>query len=333
MSLGVIATICLLLIAVALFRLCRTPVGLIGLKPALISRLTRMGAKDFNPADRAGADKFTGIMLGNGKLAAGVRKSIVHINTGENTVPCVLYAPAGEGPFPILVWIHGGCWLVGRPDHSERETSYIAREANVLVVSVDYRLAPEHPFPAGLNDCFDVTTWLAQHGAEWGGDPTRISVGGSSAGGNLAAAVALRARDEGGVNLRRQILRVPITDALKTDEWPSYRLAGEDYVLGKRGMSEAFELYAPEEKDRHHPWVSPLYADDLARLPPTLITTAELDPLRDQGEAYAQRLREHNIPVTVQRFPRTIHDFIASAKPLRASSAMAVELLRRVNAA
>ncbi|MEH6581810.1 MAG: alpha/beta hydrolase [Halioglobus sp.] len=332
MSISFIAVLVLLLLTFVVYRLCRTPVGLIGLKPAVICRLTKMGARDFDPAARAEADKFTGMMLGNGKLSPGVKKSSVNIDLSEHTVPCILYTPPGEGPFPILVWIHGGCWLVGRPDHGERETSYIARQANVLVVSVDYRLAPEHPFPAGLDDCFNVCTWLAQHGEEFGGDPMRISVGGSSAGGNLATAVALRARDDGGVKLLSQILRVPITDALKTDEWPSYRLAGEDYVLGRRAMVEAIELYTPNEKDRQHPWVSPLNAVELSGLPPTLITTAELDPLRDQAEAYAQRLREQKVAVTLKRFPATIHDFIASPKPLRESSELAVALLREVNA-
>ncbi|MCZ6829169.1 MAG: alpha/beta hydrolase [Gammaproteobacteria bacterium] len=268
MSISLTAALALLLLSITVFRLCRTPIGCIGLKPALICKLAKLGARNFDPAERAGADKFTGIMLGNGKLAPGVAKTKVDIDVGDASVSCVLYTPSGIGPFPILVWIHGGCWLVGRPDHGEREISYIAREANALVVSVDYRLAPEHPFPAGLDDCFHVTTWLAQHGAELGGDPTRISVAGSSAGGNLATAVALRARDEGDVNLLSQILRVPITDALKTDEWPSYREAGEDYLLGKRGMEEAIELYTPDEADRHHPWVSPLYAENLAGLPP-----------------------------------------------------------------
>ena len=321
----------LLIIAGALYRLRCTPVGLIGLKPALLSRLTRLGARDFDPTARAGADKFTGMMLGRVKLAPGVGKSLVDIDSGNTIVSCVLYTPPGEGPFPILVWMHGGCWLVGRPDHGEQEISFIAREANTLVVSVDYRLAPEHPFPAGLDDCFNVTTWLARQGGELGGDPARISVGGSSAGGNLATAVALRARDDGGVNLLSQILRVPITDALKTNEWPSYREVGEDYLLGRRGMMEAIELYTPDESDRAHPWVSPLYADKLAGLPHTLITTAQLDPLRDQGEAYAAGLREQGVDVTLKRFDATIHDFIASPKPLRESSQMAAALLRRVN--
>ena len=328
-SLFGLSALCLLAIATAF--LCRTPIGWINIKPALISRLARLGAKRFDPKNRADADKFTGMMLGTGKLAPDVSKSRVEIAVADNPVPCVLYTPSGPGPFPVFVWIHGGCWLLGRPDHGERELSYIAREANTLVVSVDYRLAPEYPYPAGLNDCFQVTSWLARHGGQFNGDPTRISVGGSSAGGNLATAVALRARDEGSVKLLCQILRVPVTDAIETDDWPSYREAGENYVLSRSAMEEAIQLYTPDKSARHQAWVSPLYAPSLAGLPTTLITTAHLDPLRDQGEAYAQRLRAQGVQVRLKRFPATTHDFIGSAKALRASSAMAVEMLRGVN--
>src|SRR5213078_1916119 len=176
-----------------------------------------------------------------------------------------------------------------------------------LVVSVDYRLAPEHRFPAAPEDCYAATRWLAEHAGSLGGDKGRIAVGGDSAGGNLAAVVALMARDRGGPKLAFQLLVYPATD---TDfETRSYRENSEGYFLTRADMVWFWNHYAPRDEDRRNPYAAPLRAASLRGLPPALVITAEFDPLRDEGEAYGARLRDAGNQVLVKRYPGMIHGF------------------------
>jgi acetyl esterase len=176
-----------------------------------------------------------------------------------------------------------------------------------VVVSVDYRLAPEHPFPAAVEDSYAATQWVATHAAEFQGDPSRIAVGGDSSGGNLATVVALMARDRGGPKLVFQVMMFPATDfRLNT---PSMEELGEGYNVTKPMMIGIRNNYLPNPADWTHPLASPMLAPDLSSLPPALIIYAEYDPLRDEAETYAARLKEAGVPVRASRYDGMIHDF------------------------
>jgi acetyl esterase len=211
-------------------------------------------------------------------------------------------------PLPVLVWFHGGGFVIGSVDGSDADSRHLATLASTAVVSVEYRLAPEHPFPAGAEDCFAATQWVAEHAAEIGVDPTRIAVGGDSAGANLATVVALMARDRGAPRLRFQLLVYPVTDLVTLDT-KSHHANAEGYFLTRRTMLWFRQHYVREE-DRKNPYVSPLHAD-LRWLPPALVVTAEFDPLRDEGEHFAERLERAGGVVTLRRYNGMIHGFFS----------------------
>lgn len=227
-------------------------------------------------------------------------------------IPLRVYTPPGPRPHPVLVYFHGGGWVTGDLDSSDTRCRILADWARCLVVSVDYRLAPEHPFPAAADDSFAATTWVAEHAAELGADPRRIAVGGDSAGGNLAAVVALMARDRGGPSLVFQYLVYPVVDC--DLDRPSHKDNGRGYGLTREGMAWYFEQYVPDAARRTDPLVSPIRAKDLSGLPPALVITAEFDPLRDEGEAYAEALRAAGVPVTVTRYDGMVHGFVSQAR-------------------
>ncbi len=220
-------------------------------------------------------------------------------------IPARIYRP-GDGTLPGLVWFHGGGWVLGSLESTDPLCRSLAAQAGCLVISVDYRLAPEHRFPAAVEDAYAATRWVAEHGPELGLDPTRLAVGGDSAGGNLAAVVALQAR-EAGPRLSYQLLVYPATDL--RGWYPSYE-ENWGYFLTERDMRwfEGNYLNADSEKD--DPRVSPLHASSHVGLPPALIVTAEYDPLRDQGEAYGEKLRADGVPVEVRRYQGMIHAFL-----------------------
>jgi len=222
-------------------------------------------------------------------------------------LPIRVYTPFGDGPFPVFVYFHGGGWVLGNVDSTNAICRSVAARTGCTVVSVEYRLAPEHKFPAPLDDCYAATLWAAEHAGEIGADPRRLAVGGDSAGGNLAAAVALRARDENGPKLAMQLLVYPVTDYGTDTE--SYKTNGEGNLLTTDMMSWFWDHYLNTASEGENPLVSPLRAPDLAGLPPALVLTAEYDPLRDEGEAYAARLRDAGVAVTHTRYDGQIHAF------------------------
>jgi acetyl esterase len=224
----------------------------------------------------------------------------------DGDVPIRVFVPEAAGPLPILVHYHGGGWVIGSVDGSENLCRAMANLTPCIVVSVEYRLAPETRFPGGLEDCYAATRWVAEHGAELGGDPTRLAVGGESAGGNLAAAVALLARERGGPNISFQLLVYPVSDA--NFETSSYVEMAEGYGLTLDGMQYFWELYLEDEEDRANPLAAVLQAD-LAGLPPALVITAEYDPLRDEGDALAEKLKAAGVPVERVSYPGQIHGF------------------------
>jgi acetyl esterase len=183
----------------------------------------------------------------------------------------------------------------------------VANRAGCKVVSVEYRLSPEHKFPGPLDDCYAALEWVAANGAEIGVDPSRLAVGGDSAGGNLAAAVALRVRDQGGPPLRYQLLVYPVTN--HGFDTPSYRDNGVDYLLTTDMMRWFWDHYLTGPEDSDNPFACPLRAKELSGLPPAMVITAEFDPLRDEGEEFAAKLREAGVEVTQKRYDGQIHGF------------------------
>ncbi|HLA80190.1 MAG TPA: alpha/beta hydrolase [Thermoleophilia bacterium] len=215
------------------------------------------------------------------------------------------YTPAGEGPFPILVYFHGGGFVFGGLDSSDAECRGIANSAECVVVSVDYRLAPENKFPAAAEDCYSATSWVAENNARLGGDGLPVAVGGMSAGGNLAAAVSLMARDRGGPSLTCQILNVPVLD--NNFDTESYRLNGEGYALTRADSEWFWQQYMSTPDDWANPYAAPLRAPDLSGLPPALVQTMQYDILRDEGRAYAERLRAAGVSVSYKHYEGMLH--------------------------
>jgi acetyl esterase len=219
--------------------------------------------------------------------------------------------PAGKGPFPILLYFHGGGWAIGDLESHDHVCRSLTRRAGAVVVSVDYRLAPETKFPGQLDDCAAALRWTLEHAGEFAGKPDRVAVGGDSAGANLAAGLALRLRDEGGPRIAYQLLLYPVTD--RNFETVSYREFASGYGLSRANMQWFWECYLPEGSGPPDPRAAPLRAKDLKGLPPAFVLTAEYDVLRDEGEAFARRLRKEGVPVRGMRFLGMNHGFIRMA--------------------
>jgi acetyl esterase len=218
-----------------------------------------------------------------------------------------IYRPRSSEPLPVLVFLHGGGWVAGNLDTHDGICRTLANAVPCAVVAVDYRLAPEHPFPAAVDDAEAAVEWVAANAATFGGDADRVAVGGDSAGGNLATVVARRLRDAGGPALAFQLLVYPVTDY--RFDTASYRENGDGYFLTRDGMAWFWGHYLGGEAHADSPDASPLRAADLGGLPPALVITAEFDPLRDEGEAYAERLRQAGVPAVATRYDGMIHTF------------------------
>jgi acetyl esterase len=222
-------------------------------------------------------------------------------------IPIRIYRPTGHGPWPLLVFLHGGGWVIGDLDSHDAFCRRLTNAVPAVVVGVHYRRAPEHRFPAAAEDAYAALRWAAVEAPALGADPRRVAVAGDSAGGNLSAAVSLMARDRGGPAIAQQVLVYPVTDAAM--DTPSYVENADGYFLTAKAMRWFWGHYLGESSDGAHPYASPLRAPDLRRLPPALIQTAEYDPLRDEGEAYARRLQDAGVPVTLTRYDGMIHGF------------------------
>jgi acetyl esterase len=230
-------------------------------------------------------------------------------------IPLRVYRPAGVSdsrPLPALVYFHGGGWVIGDLETHDVLCRQLTAEAGISVISVDYRLAPEHKFPASVDDAWAATRWVAAHGADLAIDPGRLAVGGDSAGGNLAAVVALFARDAGGPRIALQSLVYPVTDL--ASESQSYADLADGYMLTRDSMRWFKAHYLAKEADASDWRVSPLRAPSLAGLPPALVITAGYDPLRDEGEAYARRLREAGVTVDAVCFGGMVHGFVGMGR-------------------
>ncbi|HET7416499.1 MAG TPA: alpha/beta hydrolase [Solirubrobacterales bacterium] len=223
-------------------------------------------------------------------------------------IPARLYVPpAGPQPPPLLVYFHGGGWVIGDLETHDDPCRFLAARSGAAVLAVDYRLAPEHPFPAAVEDAEAAYAWAAANAERLGTAPARVAVGGDSAGANLAAAVCLLARDKGLQPPLMQLLIYPVTDV--ASEAPSRRTFEEGFLLTRGDMDWFERHYLPVESDREDPRVSVLRAPDLSGLPPAYVATAGFDPLRDEGEAYAERLREAGVEVALRRHPGLVHSY------------------------
>lgn len=273
----------------------------------LLQELAEAGLPSIN--ELAPADARQQMM--NGVAALGVPQAVNSIedrtvpgSAGE--IPVRIYRPHGE-QLPVVVYFHGGGWVIGSIATHDGYCRALANAANAIVVSVDYRLAPEHSFPAAAEDSYEATRWVADHVNEIGGRGA-LAVAGDSAGGNLAAVVSLMARDRDGPAISLQVPIYPITDHdFKT---ASYEDFADDYYLTREAMIWFWDQYCAADTNRSQAYLSPLRAEDLQGLPPAIVITAECDPLRDEGEAYAERLREAGAEVTLSRYDGMIHGFI-----------------------
>jgi acetyl esterase/lipase len=224
-------------------------------------------------------------------------------------IPVRIYTPRGNGPFGACVYFHGGGWVVGDIELTDQPCRMLTNAAGCVTISVDYRLAPEHKFPAGPEDCYAAVNWAAANGQALNVDPGRIAVAGTSAGATLAAAVALMARDRGGPRIAYQLLVYPATTSALTTG--SHREFASDsyYILSRADMEWFWGHYLASDADRTNLYACPAYAKSLRGLPPAFVITAEFDPLRDEGEAYAARLREEGVPSVLKRYEGVTHGF------------------------
>jgi acetyl esterase len=243
---------------------------------------------------------------------AEVQNRTIPIPSPGGPIAVRVYRPVKKETLPALIFFHGGGFVICNLDTHDRLCRSLANASGCAVISVDYRLAPEHKYPAAVEDAYAATKYVAEHAAEFGVDPSRIAVGGDSAGGNLAAVVSLLARDRRGPKLKFQLLIYPLVDF--NDQSPSMQQFGQgDHFLTKEGMDWFKKSYLASADAAREPLASPINATDFRGLPRAMVMTAECDPLRDQGEAYARKLEAAGVPVELKRYEGMIHPFLTLA--------------------
>jgi len=283
-------------------------------------------AKDVPPLSEQGVEGARRTHAEQTRLVAGPPEPVAEVSEHAvdgpgGPIPVRVYRPETEERPGAIAYFHGGGWVVGTLDTYDPLARALANAAGAVVASVDYRLAPENPFPAAVTDCWAAVNWLADHADELGADPDRLAVGGDSAGGNLATVVARRARDAFVPSLRHQLMVYPALDP--TTSSASYRELAEGYLLDAVDMRWYWHQYVGCA-DPELPDLAPAWAD-VGGLPPATIITAEYDPLRDEGEDYARRLEHAGVPVALHRFAGVTHGFFRwRAVTPAASDAMAV---------
>jgi acetyl esterase len=245
--------------------------------------------------------------LGQPEPVAKVEDRSIPSPSGD--IPIRIYTPAARPPFGVLVYFHGGGWVLGNIAMTDQPCRLLANASGCMVVSVEYRLAPEHKFPAGPEDCYAATKWVADHAAALNADSARIAVGGTSAGATLAAAVTLMARDRGGPHIAYQLLVYPATTTELTTASHSQFANDNYYILSRADMEWFWGHYLARDEDRKNPYACPADAKSLRGLPPALVITAEYDPLRDEGEAYAVRLSDEGVSAILKRYDGVTHGF------------------------
>jgi acetyl esterase len=255
---------------------------------------------------RVGAIAFAQSGAGEKQAVAAVDDRTIPGPAGD--IPVRVYTPDGDAPFPVVTYLHGGGWVFMGIETHDWICRRLANASRSIVVSAEYRLAPEDPFPAPLDDCMAVVHWLAGNASELGGDPARLAVAGDSAGGNLAAAVTFASRAADGPRVTAQVLVYPVTDAACAT--PSFVQNAEGYLLTASTMRWFWQQYLGDDGDPDDGYASVLRHADLTDLPPTLVITAEYDPLRDEGEAFGEHLAAAGTQVKVRRFDGMVHGFL-----------------------
>ncbi|SDY90369.1 acetyl esterase [Evansella caseinilytica] len=242
-----------------------------------------------------------------------LREDIYISVPGDVQIPLRIYRPQGEGPFPIIMYYHGGAFIQGYGDIDTHDNLIraLAARTNSVVIAVGYRVAPDHIFPAAIEDSYTAILWAVDNAHTYQGDPAKINVAGDSAGGNIATVMTLMARDRNGPKITSQVLLYPLTTFQDIPLESREQYDSGYYLLSRQVMYRARELYTPEEQMWSSPYTSPLQAENLNDLPPALIITAEFDPLRDEGEAYAERLAEFGIQVRATRYNGVMHGFVS----------------------
>ncbi len=257
-------------------------------------------------------------LVGDGEPVAHVEDRTISGPAGE--IPIRIYRPEGDGPFPVLVYYHGGGWVFDSIDTHDPVCRMWANSGACIVVSVGYRLAPEHKFPSAIDDSYAALCWVAENADQFQGDATRLAVGGDSAGGNIATVMAIMARDKNGPHLAFQLLMYPATDisSLETD---SHLQFATGYLLEKPLMEWCRNHYLTDLAEAKNPLVSPLLTPDLSNLPPAFLCSGDADVLRDEGKAYADQLKEAGVAVEYKCYPGLIHAFLFMTKISATASA------------
>lgn len=298
-----------------------TPHGRIGFLPALICRAAALAARfgdeiTYSESDRASANAST-IKLMNLPSTPDVQVTDETLALPDRTLNLRWYRPEGKLDCPVVLNIHGGAWWMGNDFIDDAIMRHLCRESGALVLSVDYRLSPEHVFPAALEDCYEALLYLVEKAPSHGGNPARLAVHGTSAGGGLASGVCLLSHEREGPTISMQALIVPVTDLTGQRSGESLQQFARGYVLTASDLSDMIANYLPDKEQRTDPRASPIYSENLQAMPSTFIATAEFDPLRDQGEIFGKALENAGVQVTQKRYPRSIHGFFGSKKTLQ----------------
>ena len=254
----------------------------------------------------------------------------IKIPSDAGPIPARIYTPSDETSLPVLVWFHGGGWVVGDLESADATARHLCNESSSVIISIDYRLAPETKFPGASDDCYTATQWVSENASSLNADPDKIAVGGDSAGGNLAAVVSLMARDKQGPNIGFQLLVYPVTEMNFNTK--SYIDNAEGYQLSRDGMIWYWDHYLEDKEAANNPYASPMKAQSLQNLPPALIITAEYDPLRDEGKAYAERLKAEGVTTQYTMYSGMIHGFFGMASVVdkgRAAVKEAADAMRK----
>ncbi len=311
------------------------------LRPVLRPLLALSGALDREESGKTVQERRAAAARGPFRMKFVTARGLTRVSTLDLMVPIsdgeVLirtYRPVSRaaGPLPTHLYLHGGAFWLDSVEVYDPLCRWLAGAVDCQVISVDYRLAPEHRYPTGLEDCYAVLCWVAEHAAGLAVDLERLSVGGFSAGGGLAASVALMARDRTGPAISFQALQAPVTDL--TMGQPSMSEFAEGYDLTRAGLEEAYRFYLADSSQALEPYASPLLAPDLTGMPPAYIGTSEFDPLRDEGEAYGKRLIEAGVPVEIYRAPGHLHGSVYLTRLLpsaREAGRRMAAALRRAN--